>query len=163
MDYQKIINEITKQEEMLRFEHFTNDDAWALGKHLVEKVEIDGIRMAISIKRLNDNCIFSYFSEGTNLMNENWMRRKYNTVKYNEMSSFKQWAIQAINDRKPEDVGLSSKDFVFCGGGFPIKLNTGEMVAVLTVSNLPHEKDHQFIIEGLSTFLGIDGVPEVVL
>lgn len=163
MDYQKIINEVTKQEEMLRFEHFTNADAWELGKHLVKKVEDDGIQMAISIKKLNGNCIFAYFSDGTNLMNENWMRRKYNTVKYNEMSSFKQWAIHTWKGRTPEDTGLKSEDFAFCGGGFPIKLKTGEMVAVLTVSNLPHEQDHKFIIDGLKTFLNVDGVPEIVL
>lgn len=163
MDYQKIINEVTKQEEMLRFDHFTNDDAWALGKHLVEKVEKDGIKMAISIRKLNGNCVFAYFSEGTNLMNENWMRRKYNTVKYNEMSSFKQWAIHTWKGRTPEDTGLKSEDFAFCGGGFPIKLKSGEMVAALTVSNLPHEKDHKFIIDGLASFLNVTDVPEIVL
>ena len=45
-NYQEIIKDVTKQEEMLRFDHFTNDDAWELGKHLVKKVEDDGIQMA---------------------------------------------------------------------------------------------------------------------
>lgn len=157
-DYAKIVEQVTKQEEMLRFDHFTNDDAWELGKSLVEKVKRDGIQMAISIRKLNGNQIFSYYSEGTNLMNENWMRRKYNTVRMNEMSSFKQWAIHAPKEHTVESMGLSSADYVLCGGGFPIKLKSGEMVAVLTVSNLPHEKDHQFIIEGLADFLGVTGV-----
>lgn len=160
-NYQEIIKDVTKQEEMLRFDHFTNDDAWELGKHLVKKVEDDGIQMAIAIKKLNGNTIFSYFSEGTNLMNENWMRRKYNTVLLNEMSSFKQWAIHDWRQHTLESMGLTVKDYALCGGGFPIKLKTGEMVAVLLVSNLPHEQDHKFIIDGLSTFLGVEGVPDI--
>ena len=163
MDYKKIIDQVTKQEEMLRFEHFTNNDAWELGKSLVDKVEREGIQMAISIRKLNGNTIFAYFSDGTNLMNENWMRRKYNTVKMNEMSSFKQWAIHTWREHTLESMGLEVKDYALCGGGFPIKLKNGEMVAVLTVSNLPHEKDHAFIIEGLSDFLKIKGVPAITL
>lgn len=163
MDYQKIINEITKQEEMLRFDHFNNDVAWELGKHLVKKTQDDGIQMAISIKKLNGNCIFSYFSEGTNLLNENWIRRKFNAVIYNEISSFKLWAIHTWKGRVPEDTGLKSDEVAFCGGGFPIRLKTGELVAVLIVSNLPHEQDHKFIIDGLKTFLNVDDVPEIVL
>lgn len=163
MDYKKIIDQVTKQEEMLRFEHFTNNDAWELGKSLVDKVEREGIQMAISIRKLNGNTIFTYLSDGTNLMNENWMRRKYNTVKMNEMSSFKQWAIHTWREHTLESMGLEVKDYALCGGGFPIKLKNGEMVAVLTVSNLPHEKDHAFIIEGLSDFLKIEGVPAITL
>lgn len=163
MDYRKIIDDVTKQEELLRFDHFTNQDAWELGKHLVNKVEKDNIQMAISIRKLNENCIFSYFSDGTNLMNENWMRRKYNTVKYNEMSSFKQWAIHTWREHTIESMGLKNEDFALCGGGFPIKLKTGEMVAILTVSNLPHVQDHKFIIDGLKTFLNVENVPDIVI
>ena len=40
-----------------------------------------------------------------------------------------------------------------CGGGFPIKLKSGEMVGVILASNLPHEKDHQFIVDGLTDYI----------
>lgn len=162
MDYKKIIEDVTKQEELLRFDHFTNEDAWELGKHLVDKVKNDGIQMAICIRKLNGNTIFSYFSEGTNLMNENWMNRKYNTVIMNEMSSFKQWAIHTWRDHSLESMGLSVEEYALVGGGFPIKLKSGEMVGVLIVSNLPHQHDHKFIVDGLKTYLGIDNVPDIV-
>lgn len=161
-EFKQIIADVTLQEEKLRFEHFTNDDAWELGKHLVKKVEDDGIQMAIAITKLNGNCIFAYYSEGTNLCNQNWMRRKYNTVKLNEMSSFKQWAIHTWREHTLESMGLTTADYALCGGGFPIKLKSGEMVAVLTVSNLPHEQDHKFIVDGLASYLDVERLPDIV-
>ena len=115
--------------------------------------------MAIQIKRVNGNTLFSYFSDGTNLMNEKWMGRKFNTVIMNERSSYLMWAFNEMGGRGEDPVkdvailGLETKDYALCGGGFPIKLKTGEMVAVILASNLPHEKDHKFIVEGLESYL----------
>lgn len=159
--YMEIIAQVTEQEEMLRFDHFTNKDAWELGKLYVEKISNEGINMAVAIRKVNGNTVFSYFTDGTNLCNENWMRRKFNTVILNEMSSFKQWAIHDMKGRSAEDIGLTTKDYALVGGGFPIKLKNGEMVAVVLASNLPHEKDHRFIVEGLADFLNVEGVPQI--
>lgn len=161
--YTEIIEQVSKQEEMLKFDHFTNDDAWELGKIYVDKIKRDGIEMAVAIRKVNGNTIFSYFSNGTNYMNENWMRRKFNTVIANESSSFKQWALAERRGNTVESMGLDKKDYVLVGGGFPIKLKNGEMVAVVLASNLPHEQDHRFIIEGLSEYLKKDGVPNITL
>ena len=52
--------------------------------------------------------------------------------------------------------GLKDEDYVFCGGGFPIRLKSGEMVGGLLVSNLPHEQNHQFIIDSLQEWLQVE-------
>ena len=49
--------------------------------------------------------------------------------------------------------GMDIKEYAICGGGFPIKLKSGEMVGVILASNLPHEKDHQFIVDGLTDYI----------
>lgn len=158
-EIQTIIDTVKKQEQDLRFDHFTNEDAFELGKHMVEKIKADGIEMAVQIKRVNGNTLFSYFSQGTNLMNENWMKRKFKTVIMNEKSSYLIWAFNEMAGRGEDPIrdaalqGMDSKEYAICGGGFPIKLKTGEMVAVMLASNLPHMKDHQFIVDGLSSFL----------
>ena len=161
-DQQQILNAVNEQEEKLRFEHFTNEDAWELGQHLAKKVKDDGIQMAVAIRKLNGNTIFAYFSEGTNLMNENWMNRKFKTVVMNESSSFKQWALNMVNNYSVESMGMDQKDYVLCGGGFPIKLKNGEMVAVVLASNLPHQQDHMFLVNGIASFLGKDDMPQIV-
>jgi len=71
------------------------------------------------------------------------------------------WAQAAISGEQVPTHGLSDHDYVLCGGGFPIRLRTGELVAVLTVSNLPHMEDHQFIVESLAEWLRVDGVPSL--
>jgi len=159
----KIIADVTKQEELLRFSHFTNEDAWELGKHLVDKIKRDNIEMAVAIRKVNGNTIFSYFSEGTNLMNENWMNRKFKTVVMNESSSFKQWALNLKNNYPVESMGMDQKEYVLCGGGFPVKLKDGELVAVVLASNLPHDKDHKFLVDGIASYLKVNNVPNIEL
>lgn len=146
---------------MLRFDHFSNKDAWELGSFLVKKVYESGIEMAITIRKLNGNITFQHFTDGTNMNNQNWMRRKFNTVSLVERSSLGAWAESMIKDQPVEEQGLDPKDYVFCGGGFPIWLKSGEIVAVLTVSNLPHLQDHQFVIDGLQEWLKVENVPQI--
>ena len=160
-DYERI-NEITKkQEALLRFEHFSNQDAWELGKFLVQRIYGRNIDLAVAIRRPDGNIIFQYATEGTNLENENWMRRKFNTVSLLKRCSLGAWANSFLTGETVESKGLSEADYVFCGGGFPICLRTGEMTAVLTVSNLPHEQDHEFIAGALEDWLNAEEVPHL--
>ncbi len=157
--YIQIKEIIDKQERMLRFDHFSNNDAWELGKFLVEKIAQKQIDLAVAIRRLNGNIIFQYATENTNLNNQNWMQRKFNAVHLMNCSSLNAWATSHIMGEQVETHGLSTKDYVFCGGGFPIRLKSAEIVAVVTVSNLPHEQDHQFIVEAISEWLSVENVP----
>ena len=150
---------LTQQEEMLRFEHFSNQDAWELGSFLVKKVYAEKIALAIAIRKPTGNILFQHCTENTSLNNQNWMQRKFNTILLMECSSLAAWAQSLISGEEVATHGLDSRDYVFCGGGFPIRLKTGEMVAVLTVSNLPHEQDHDFIITALSEWLHMKDVP----
>jgi len=158
-DYERIREIADRQEAILRFEHFSNDDAWELGKFLVQRIHDLGIEMAVAIRKPNGNIVFQYASGGTNLNNQNWMLRKFNTVMLMESSSLRAWAHGAILGEQIQTHGLSDHDYVLCGGGFPIRLRTGELVAVLTVSNLPHIEDHQFIVESLAQWLHVEDVP----
>jgi uncharacterized protein (UPF0303 family) len=87
------------------------------------------------------------------------MRRKFNSVITMNKCSMRCWADSILSGEDLEAHGLNSTDYVFCGGGFPIRLKSGEMVAVLTVSNLPHEQDHQFIIDGLTAYFQTKDIP----
>lgn len=151
--YVELEKEIREDEERLRFEHFSNREALDLGIFLTEKVYKQGIDLSICIRKLNGAILFQHMTEGTCLNNQNWMQRKFNTVLLTERSSYGVWAESNIEGKTTAHHGLSEADYVFCGGGFPITLKTGEFVAVLLVSNLPHEKDHKFIVDGLKEWL----------
>lgn len=160
-NYAHIIETAKKQEELLRFDHFSSRDAWNLGSFLVQRVFDRGIDMAISIRKLNGNIVFQYATQNTSLSNQQWMQRKFNTVCLTEGSSLRAWATAELKGQSLSDQGISSKDYAFCGGGFPIRLKSGELVAVLIVSNLPHKQDHGFIIDSLTEWLDVCGVPSV--
>ena len=159
--YQQMKDTAEQQEALLRFERFSSDIAWELGKFLAERVREKGIQLAMVIQKLNGHILFQYATEKTSLNNQNWLRRKCNTVALLECSSLKAWANSHISGEKIPDHGLSEKDYVLCGGGFPIRLKTGEMVGVVAVSNLPHVQDHQFVVEALSEWLSVENVPRI--
>lgn len=45
-DYKLIADTAKRQESLLRFDHFTADDAWNLGVFLAERVKAAGVDMA---------------------------------------------------------------------------------------------------------------------
>ena len=142
-----------EQEQTLRCSHFSNEDAWNLGCCLVKRIREQGIALAVCIRRLNGHVLFQYAGEGTSQNNENWMRRKFNTVALLERCSFGVWAEMEPFGRTPAFLGQNPADHAFIGGGFPIRLKTGEMTAVLTVSGLEPEEDHRFLVEGWKAYL----------
>jgi uncharacterized protein (UPF0303 family) len=144
---------IKSEEESLRFARFSNREALDLGNFLTERVYNQKTDLAICIRKMNGAILFQHMTEGTCLNNQNWMNRKFNTVALMERSSYGAWAVSQISGETIADHGLSEADYKLCGGGFPITLKSGEIVAVLTVSNLPHEKDHKFIVDGLKEWL----------
>lgn len=158
-DYRHISKVTSIQEEKLRFDTFNARTAWELGSFMVERMYEKGVEMSISIRRPGGCILFQHCTEKTNLNNQNWMRRKFNTVVTMERCSYGCWADANITGETAEFHGLSASDYVFCGGGFPIRLKTGEMVAVIIVSNLPHEQDHQFVVDGLADWLGVTDLP----
>lgn len=161
LNYEQIVEITKQQEDMLRFERFTNRDAMKLGCFIADRAGQADIAMAVAIRKPNGNVVFQYCSDGTTLSNEKWMRRKFNTVALTEGCSLRAWAASIIKGQDLAAQGLDPMNYALCGGGFPIKLRTGEMVAVLTVSNLPHLKDHAFLIDALCAYLDVKDVPRI--
>ena len=152
-DYQKAAEILRRQEELLQFDSFNNEDAWKLGNIMVEEIHRRGIDLSVCIRKINGNIVFQYATDGTNLNNQNWMRRKFNTVTYMECSSL----LATVNSHLSGEVvvthGLSETDYKLCGGGFPIRIKNSGLVMVATVSNLPHEQDHDFIVSCIAKYL----------
>lgn len=161
INHAQLIETTLQQENLLRFERFTNKDAWTLGCFLVRRAEKTGVDMAISIRKPNGNVIFQHCMDGTTLSNENWIRRKFNTVRLTEGCSLRAWASSMVKNQNLAAQGLEEKDYALCGGGFPIKLKSGEMIAVLIVSNLPHLEDHAFLTGALSEYLDVNDMPRI--
>ena len=160
-NYAAIIETAQKQEELLRFDHFTAKDAYDLGRFITDRVYARSMDMAICIRKINGHILFQHCTQGTSLSNQKWMQRKINTAVMTEGSTLRAWATLEMKSQAPQDQGVSPIDYAYCGGGFPIRLKTGELIAVAIVSNLPHREDLRFVVEALSDYLNIADVPSV--
>ena len=160
-DYETIRDITAQQESLLRLRTLSGRDAWNLGSFIAEQMHDRDIALAVAISRPNGAILFQHLPDGTTLTNQKWMRRKFNTVAQMERSSLGVWAITQLSGETVSVHGLSEKDYVFVGGGFPLRLASGEMVGVLTVSNLAHWQDHHQIVDWLAQWTHLDDVPQL--
>lgn len=161
MMLEETIRILAMQEEILQFSHFTNEDAWELGSLMVAEAARNQLPVAISIRLNNGYTVFQYGFSGTNCNNELWMTRKQNTVRNVEMSSLRLFMLMKKNGETLEDRGLNSKEYVACGGGFPIRVVGAGVIGSVIVSGLDHMADHEFAAACLSQYLRIDGIPRL--
>lgn len=154
--YEALMDTIDQQEAMLRLDHFSNQDGLDLGLFLVNEAKAQGITVSVAVRKATGAILFHHVMEGTCMNNQNWMRRKFNTVTLWERSSLRAWAHERSCGETIETHGFSQTDYIQFGGGFPLRLKSGEFVGVLTISNLPHFNDHKFAVEGLAKYLGIN-------
>ena len=87
MTIEEVITVLAMQEEILQFGHFTNEDAWALGNIIVAEARKRGLDTAVEIRLNNGYTVFKYAGNSTNLNNESWMTKMYNTVRRMEKST----------------------------------------------------------------------------
>ncbi len=139
------IDILEKQEQLLRFEHFTHSDALDLGLFMLDRAKKLGTTVSVAIRSAEGAVLFQHLPDGTKKNNENWMRRKANTVLLMNCSSLRATYNLERNNETLENHGLSCMDYVLCGGGFPARLKDGTLVGAVTVSNLYHVADHEFV------------------
>ena len=162
MDPKKLVKVLNQQEDMLKFDTFTNKEAFELGTRMAQKVYDAGQSLAIGIFNVAGMAVYQHVTPGATVNNTLWMRRKFNTVMNRERSSL--W-FTVTSEMRGKDLAahvLDTNDYALVGGGFPIRLKTGELVAVAVVSAFPHYEDHQFIVDALAEYLGVDDVPSVL-
>lgn len=149
------------QEEILQFSHFTNEDAWELGNMIVDEAKKRKLGVAVSIRLNNGYTVFQYAADGTNLHNEHWMRRKFNTVRTIEKSSLHTAMLLQSSGKTLADWFLDEKDYAACGGAFPIRVEEVGVIGSVIVSGLTHFADHDLIVKCISRYLHIDEVPRI--
>lgn len=161
--YAELANILLEQERLLRVERFDDHDAWELGSTIVNHIFESGIDLGTSIFRPNGTVMFRYLSKGAGMSNIEWMRRKFNTISAVGHCSLYAWACWQRDGEGGEYADLAAhNDYAVCGGGFPLLNANGDLLAVATVSALPHQKDHAFLTECLSKWRGVE-IPKAAI
>ena len=161
MTVEELVKVLEKQEEILQFSSFTNADAWELGNMVLQEAKRLGLTVAVRIRLNNGYTVFQYGMDGTNLLNEQWMTRKENTVKTLEESSLRFCMNLRANQESLEDHFLDPREYAACGGGFPIRVEEVGVIGTIVVSGLDHVSDHDLLVKCISKYLHVAEVPRI--
>jgi len=142
-----------RQEEVLRFDEFTHEDAFAIGLMICEHGKKHHLAIAVDIT-INGYQVFRYGLPGTTLNNDLWLKRKIMTVNTLQMSTLHVNAQLELNNQKlREDWLLDDEVYAGVGGGFPIHIKGTGVIGSICVSGRPHKEDHEIIINILKKYL----------
>jgi uncharacterized protein (UPF0303 family) len=148
-----ILNNLLQQEQELQFTKFNEVTAWQLGSQMVERAMHDNLPITIDITR-GQQQLFHYSMPGTAADNDEWVKRKVRLVNRFSHSSFYMGQLLKHKGKTIEQSYLiPESEFAAHGGCFPIIVKGTGMVGTITVSGLPQEEDHKFVVESIRAFI----------
>lgn len=144
-----------KEEALLCFPKFSNEDALTLGLKIIEIAKEWGVAVALDIE-VNGVQLFHYNMPGSNKRHCMWIRRKQNMVQTSQISTLHAGQLLELEGK---DVllnwRLDPNDYATLGGGFPITVAGTGIIGSVACSGLPHEQDHKLLVTAISSVLGI--------
>lgn len=154
------IAKIAEQERRLIFPRFDEGTAWTLGSALRENALAQARPIVVDI-RLWDRPLFYAALPGSTANNADWVRRKSNTVRMFQKSTYR----CVLENNSPPDrsfrpgYALPVSEYVLAGGGFPIRVESAGVIGAVVVSGLPERRDHGLVVEALCAHLGVEHEP----
>jgi uncharacterized protein (UPF0303 family) len=146
--------ELAAEEEELRFDGFTNDDAWDLGSAIVAVARRDGAPVAVDVSR-HGHQLFHAALPGTSPDNDSWIQRKTRVVhRFGHSSLFVRQASIERGTTFEAEFGLDPADYAAHGGAFPVVVRSVGPVGAVVVSGLPQLEDHRMVVAAIRAHLG---------
>ncbi len=148
-----LLTTLLTQEHELQLHYFNNTTAWQLGNLIKTAADENGAPIAIEIYGF-EQVLFSYFMPGTNKDNQDWIRRKRQTVMRFGHSSYYTGQYNLAKNRNFETIPyLDPKQYCAHGGSFPLRLKNSGLIGAATVSGLAQEIDHRMVVDALRKIL----------
>jgi uncharacterized protein (UPF0303 family) len=130
------------------FEHFSYEDAWAVGSALVARAQAEKLPVTISIW-FGQQRIFHAALPGTSADNDAWVEKKARVVNRFRRSSLEVYEHYVRgNPHFFEAFGLSRSEYAPGEGAVPIWVR-GSLIGVLAISGLETGGDHDLAVTGL--------------
>jgi len=146
--------ELAAEEEELRFDGFTNDDAWDLGSALVAVARRDGAPVAVDVSR-HGHQLFHAALPGTSPDNDSWIQRKTRVVhRFGHSSLYVRQASIERGTTFEAEFGLDPALYAAHGGAFPVVVRSVGPVGAVVVSGLPQLEDHRMVVAAIRAHLG---------
>jgi uncharacterized protein (UPF0303 family) len=151
--------ELAAQETRFVLDSFDRAAAWRLGTLMAERALRENAPIIIDI-RTPTMVLFRSALAGTTAENEVWLERKARTVLRFETSTALLAARFAAQGVDLEAVAwFDTERFTDAGGSFPLRVRGVGVVAAVTVSGLTSDKDHDFVIDGLTQYIDWQAPP----
>jgi uncharacterized protein (UPF0303 family) len=143
------LEQLLAEEAELQFDHLTQEDALALGMKLLERARRDRLPVVIDVA-LAGLTVLHCALPGCRPDNEDWVRRKRNTVSRFWHSSFYMGRYYASKGTSLTDKPhIAPSEYVDHGGSFPLLVRGLGCVGSITVSGLAQEEDHALVVDVL--------------
>src|SRR5690606_18445468 len=137
----------------LQFSSFNEVTAWRLGSHMAERALREKLPVAIDVRR-GEHQLFHASLPGTSADNDEWVKRKVRLVnRFGHSSYYMGQMLKHKGKSSEESDRIPESGFAAHGGCYPIIVKDTGMVGTITVSGLPQEEDHKFVIESIRAFL----------
>ncbi|MDA0194788.1 MAG: heme-degrading domain-containing protein [Bacteroidetes bacterium] len=144
---------LLEQEKELQFGTFSSESAWEIGQLLVNKGKQLKQPITIDITR-NRHQLFHFSFDGTSPDNDEWVRRKTNTVyRFGHSSFYMGRRLESMNKTIEEKYLVAEAEYAAHGGGFPVILKGTGVIGTITVSGLAQEEDHELVVDVLREYL----------
>ncbi|KAI8987947.1 hypothetical protein BDF20DRAFT_910502 [Mycotypha africana] len=149
----ELVASILAQEEKCQFTKFTSEDALKLGLLLLENVKPYKKSVVIDIA-MNGHQLFHYAMDGTSKDNDEWVRRKNNTVnRFGHASYYVGRYIASQGKTFEEKYYASEKEYATHGGAFPLIIKNVGVVGTVTVSGLAQQDDHNVVANTIEQYI----------
>lgn len=153
-----LIAAITKQENLLVLDQFDEGTAFEIGCALRARAEELNAPVTIEIRSVNRRYFFSAL-KGSTPENQDWGRRKINTVLRNHKSSMRVGLEHAeLGVQQWPTMAMPFEEYVTAGGAYPIKVKGVGVVAAIGISGLPSIEDHKISTTVLAARIGVEDV-----
>ena len=148
-----ILKQLLQEEDELQFTRFNESTAWQLGTQMMEHAMRENLSVTIDITR-GQQQLFHASMPGTAADNDEWVKRKVRLVnRFGHSSFYMGQSLKHKGKTIEQSYLISESEFAAHGGCFPIIIKDTGMVGTITVSGLPQEEDHKFVVESIRAFL----------
>ena len=155
MTVDEAIEILRQQEAALQFASFHADAAFLLGCRLRELAAAATKPVAIGIWMAGQT-LFYAGTNGVSPGNEDWLRRKRNTVlRFGKSSLLVGSELAKSGTTLEEKQGLTLAEYAAHGGGFPLLLRGSGCVGAIVVSGLTQREDHGMVVTAVSESLRV--------
>jgi uncharacterized protein (UPF0303 family) len=149
------LDTVMEQERQLVLEHFDEEVALAIGNFAYQNAVENSFAIVIDIRTWDRQILF-LSRPGTSASNAGWVRRKSNTVRRFQRSTYRLALERGGEGVFPPQAGADPADYVIAGGGFPLRVASAGIIGCLTISGLSGRADHEVAVTAVASHLGVD-------